>query len=192
VRPLPEDGPIPQQNDTFLLGSFPSNKASLTANSTENAARTLWHFAQHFFTEFPDYKPNDNRISIWTESYGGKYGPSMAAFFQEQNQKILNGSLTDMAHSFVIHLDTLGIINGCVDTLSAELSYPMMAYNNTYDLKTISEDLFNSAVANWSAPGGCRDQVLECRSLAAQFDPNNQGGNSQVNDACAMADETCL
>ena len=28
----------------------------------------MWHFAQTWFQEFPDYHPNDDKISIFTES----------------------------------------------------------------------------------------------------------------------------
>jgi carboxypeptidase D len=59
---------VPEQNNTFYVGTFASQAQSQTANDTFNAARSLWHFAQTWFTEFPDYKPNDDRISIWTES----------------------------------------------------------------------------------------------------------------------------
>jgi len=76
---------VPTQNNTFLVGTFPSQLLNSTANGTTNAARALWHFAQVWFQTFPAYKPNDNRISIWTESYGGHYGPSFASFFEEQN-----------------------------------------------------------------------------------------------------------
>jgi len=78
---------VPEQNNTFFVGTFPSQNSTQTANSTHHAAHALWHFAQTWFEEFPYYKPNDDRVSIWTESYGGKYGPSFAAFFEERNEK---------------------------------------------------------------------------------------------------------
>ena len=91
-------------------------------------AHAIWHFAQTWFEEFPFYKPNDEKISIWTESYGGKYGPWFASFFEEQNEKIENGTITTPgAHR--IHLDTLGIINGCQDFGTSGQTYPQFAYN---------------------------------------------------------------
>ena len=84
---------VPEQNTTFLVGTFPSQIISSSVNGTSNAARALWHFAQVWFQEFPQHKPNDDRISIATESYGGRYGPAFAAYFQEQNERILNGLL---------------------------------------------------------------------------------------------------
>ena len=59
---------VPQANNTFLVGTYPSQVSNFSANSTLNGARALWHFAQTWFAEFPDYKPNDDKISIWSES----------------------------------------------------------------------------------------------------------------------------
>lgn len=61
--------------------------------------------------------------------YGGKFGPIFSAFFVEQNAKILDG-LISSEDAFLIHLDTLGIINGCVDCLYQDRAYPEMAFNN--------------------------------------------------------------
>jgi carboxypeptidase C (cathepsin A) len=191
VIPLPEGAPLPQQNATNLVGAFPSQKAANTAIGTENSARALWQFAQVFFSEFPDYKPNDNRVSIWTESYGGKYGPATTAFFQQQNQRIANGTISS-ANASMIHLDTLGIINGCVDSLTMELSYPMMAYNNTYGIQAIDEDTFIQERTAWAAPGGCQELIFTCRALAAQRDPENTGMDQMTNTACVNAVNTCL
>lgn len=179
----------PEQNHTFLVGTFPSQVINSTVNGTSNAARTLWHLAQVWFQNFPDYKPNDNRVSIWTESYGGKYGPAFAAFFQEQNEKIANGSWTDVGETYPIHLDTLGIINGCVDPIVQEPSYPEMAYNNTYGIEAINRTVYEAALAAFTAPGGVRELIETCRQLATESDPENQGNNATVNEACAAAND---
>ena len=62
---------VPPQNNTLLVGTFTGQTKTLTANSTMHAAIALWHFAQTWFEEFPQYKPHDEKISIWAESYGG-------------------------------------------------------------------------------------------------------------------------
>jgi carboxypeptidase C (cathepsin A) len=175
----------------MLVGTFPSNKLDTTSNGTANAARALWHFSQTFFQEFPAYMPNDNRISIWTESYGGKYGPAFTAFFQEQNQKIANRTLSDPSESYIMHLDTLGIINGCIDLLTQEESYIQFAFNNTYGLETVNQTVYDRAIDSFNRQGGCRDQIANCRSMAKQLDPENQGGSKNVNSACKAADEFC-
>ncbi|KAL4883328.1 Alpha/Beta hydrolase protein [Aspergillus karnatakaensis] len=191
IRDVSGFSEVPDQNNTFYVGTFPSLNASTSANTTENAARALWHFAQTWFSEFPAYKPHDDRVSIWTESYGGRYGPSFTAFFQEQNEKIANGSLTTPGESHYIHLDTLGIINGCVDLLVQAPSYPEMAYNNTYSIEAINQTVFEQAMDAWSRPGGCKDQITRCRRLASEGDPQMYGNNRTVNEACREADSFC-
>ncbi|KAF7175275.1 hypothetical protein CNMCM7691_007315 [Aspergillus felis] len=188
VSAFPE-GKVPEQNNTLYVGTFPSMNRTTTANTTENAARSLWHFAQTWFSEFPEYKPHDDRVSIWTESYGGRYGPSSTAFFQEQNGKIERGMLPDEYH--YIHLDTLGIINGCVDLLTQAPFYLDMAYNNTYGIEAINKTVYERAMNAWSKPGGCKDLIVECRELAAEGDPSMSGRNETVNTACRKANDYC-
>lgn len=120
---------VPEQNNTFYVGTMGSQSLGKTANTTVHAAHALWHFAQTWFAEFPAYKPNDDRVSLWTESYGGHYGPGFFKFFQQQNEKINNGTI-DEEGTHYIHLDTLGIINGLLDNLIQFPSYNQMAYNN--------------------------------------------------------------
>lgn len=45
------DSNVPSQNNTFFVGTFPSQNPQATANDTTNAARALWHFAQTWFQE---------------------------------------------------------------------------------------------------------------------------------------------
>ncbi|KNG80423.1 carboxypeptidase S1 [Aspergillus nomiae NRRL 13137] len=158
---------VPEQNNTFYVGTFPSQNKSTAANTTENAARALWSFAQTWFSEFPEYKPHDDR-----------------------NEKIANGSIEiDDAH--YIHLDTLGIINGCIDLLVQSPSYPQIAYNNTYGIEAINKTVYDTAMEAWSKPGGCKDQIIECRRLAAEGDPKMYGNNATVNKVCAKANDYC-
>lgn len=186
-----EEGMPPENNNTIFGGTFPSNDIYSTTNSTQNSARAIWHFAQAWFQEFPAYKPNDSRISIWSESYGGRYGPSFTAYFQEQNERIANETITTEGESYYIDLDTLGIINGCIDLLAQGLSYPEMAYNNTYGIQVINETVYQQAVDDWSRPQGCRDLILTCRALASEGDPMAFGNNQTVNEACVEADQFC-
>ncbi|KAI9808965.1 MAG: hypothetical protein M1826_003943 [Phylliscum demangeonii] len=181
---------VPQANNTFFVGTFASDNVTHTANSTENGARALWHFAQVFFREFPAYKPNDDRVSLWAESYGGRYGPAYVAFFEEQNMKYGHNS-SNTTKAIPIHLDTLGIVNGCVDLLSQAKSYPTFAYNNTYGIQAINETLYRQALNDLSKPGGCLDLITNCRALAAQLDQDDFGNSSAVNEACQQADTFC-
>ena len=179
---------VPQQNNTFYVGTFASQNLTFTANSTTHAAMALWHFAQTWFEEFPFYKPHDERISIWTESYGGRYGPIFSRLFQEQNEKISNGSIKGPGVHY-IHLDTLGILNGCIDSLAQDLSRLDQSYNNTYGIQAINQSVYEAKTYEYTRPGGCKDQILHCRELAAKSDPNDNGVIEKVNAACVRAQE---
>ena len=179
---------VPEQNNTFLVGTFASQNVTYTANSTMHSATALWHFAQTWFEEFPYYKPHDEKISIWTESYGGKYGPAYTTFFQNQNEKIANGTLKGPGVHY-IHLDTLGIINGCIDSLVQDLAYLDQAYNNTYGIQAINQSVYEHNVYEWTRPGGCKDKIIQCRELADKSDPNDFGAIDEVNTACITAQE---
>jgi carboxypeptidase C (cathepsin A) len=120
---------IPEQNNTFLVGTMGSQSMNNTANSTVHAAHALWHFAQTWFSEFPAYKPHDDRVSLWTESYGGHYGPAFWKFFQEQNEKIKNDTIKEEGTHY-IHLDTLGLVNAALDVIDAIPALTQNMYNN--------------------------------------------------------------
>jgi hypothetical protein len=51
--------------------------------------------------------------------------------------------------------------------------------------------MFNNVINNFTMPGGCSDQILQCRALQAESDPGDAGTNSTVNDVCAVALEWC-
>ena len=192
IKPQDFSNGVPEQNNSFLVGTFPSQNPGNTANDTQNAAKALWHFAQTWFQEFPEYKPNNDAISIFTESYGGHYGPVFSTLFEEQNAAIANGSFKETGDAYIIHLDTLGIINGCIDYLSQELSYPTIAYNNTYGIQAINETIYNAALSHWNEPeSGCLARILQCQATEAQGDPYNYGNNNSVSDVCYEAVEIC-
>ncbi|KAF2854270.1 alpha/beta-hydrolase [Plenodomus tracheiphilus IPT5] len=182
---------VPAQNASFYVGTYPSQDSNLTTRGSENSARALWHFAQTWFQEFPEHKPNDDRISIATESYGGRYGPSFAAYFQEQNERIENGTWTEAGQTHLLHLDTLFIINGCIDRYVQWPAYPKMAFNNSYGIQAINESRHEEVLDNLYREGGCLDQIEDCRNQSLAFDPTNQGFNESVNKVCAAAETFC-
>ncbi|KAI0131482.1 carboxypeptidase S1-like protein B [Daldinia grandis] len=189
---IDETDTIPEQNTTLLVGTYPSLSRNQTAKGTRNAAIAFWHFAQTWFQEFPGYHPNNSRVSIATESYGGRYGPEFAAFFEEQNQKIENGTWNDDdGENYIINLDTLILINSCIDRQIQWPAYPHIAFNNTYGLETVNETIYLQMIDALEIPGGCRDQINDCRALALEYDPNNIGINTTVNDVCSDAETFC-
>lgn len=118
------------------------------ATSTVTAAPFVWKFLQAFFEAFPSYESRD--FGLWTESYGGHYGPEFAGmyrnrldasaipiarranmvpeYFQTQNKGISNGSVTGE----VIDLVALGINNGWIDPIIQEQAYIDFGHNNTW------------------------------------------------------------
>lgn len=187
----PLNGPPPSQNLTTLVGTLPSGKNTSTTIGTRNSAIALWHFAQVWFQEFPGYHPHGSKISIATESYGGRYGPDFAAFFEKQNERIRSGEWEVEGEQFVINLDTLLLINACVDREVMWPHYPTMAYNNTYGVRAVNESVYEGMMEAYYREGGCRDQIEECRGLAREWDPKNMGVNETVNEVCEEAETFC-
>ncbi|EQL03834.1 Peptidase S10, serine carboxypeptidase [Ophiocordyceps sinensis CO18] len=175
----------PQLNLTTRAGTLASQKRSHTANTTAQAAHALWHFAQTFFFEFPHYKPHDDRISLFAESYGGHYGPGFMRFFQQQNDKIVNGSLDD-ATAHYLHLDTLGIINGLLDAVIQEEAYISFPFNNTYGIQVYNQSVYEDLMHNFTRPGGCKEQLLECQDKLVRSGLHM----SKLKDVCHI-DSSC-
>lgn len=102
------DDSVPEPNATFVHGILPDQDFSKIANSSALAARTLWHFAQIWFPEFPEHHTQNKRISITGNSYGGYWVPATATAFLKQNEKIKASEID--AH--ILPVDTIVITNG--------------------------------------------------------------------------------
>jgi carboxypeptidase C (cathepsin A) len=181
--------PIPEQNATFLIGTYPSQKLQNTAASTENAARAFWNFAQVWFQEFPGHKRD--RVSLATESYGGRYGPAFFSFFESRNQKILNGTWTAKGETHLIQLDTLMLVSPCTELPVQWPSYPQQMYNNTYGIQAVNSSVYEASLDALHKPGGCLDQLYHCGNLSALYDPEDLGHNQSVNAVCSAAEAYC-
>lgn len=178
---------IPAENTTFRYGTFPSQDPTHQPDNSQNAAKALYQFAQVWFTHFTEYKTEDKRVSLWGNSYGGYWVTFSAAYFQEQNVKIKAGDLKGT----ILPIDTIGWTNGAVDLLYQGEWYPEQAYNNTYDFQAIPEANYTLALEAWSSEGGCRDQIIACRQLAATSDPDYLSNDATVNAACFQATAFC-
>ena len=187
VAPFEGDD-VPETNQTTLSGTFASQEFGNAPNTTDMAAVAIWEFMQIFMESFEPYTPVDNKVSIWAESYGGHYAPTYAAYFQEQNALIDSGDL-DSESTAKINLDTVGLINACVDMETQLPFYPQMAYNNTYGIEAISEEEYEASLEAWPQ---CRNLTRTCRSLAEELDPEGYGNVTDVNDACYYAFDWCF
>ncbi|RKF75113.1 Carboxypeptidase S1-like protein A [Golovinomyces cichoracearum] len=187
----PQTLPKSQSPSTFLNGTFSSLNKKNTANTTESAGIMIWHMLQGFISAFPQYSINDSvSIHLFTESYGGKYGPKFARLWEIQNEKRLSGQIP-RDKTFEIKVLSLGIINGCVDDLVQAPYWPIMAVNNTLGLTTINPVRAKLALTSFYAPGGCKEQIQKCRATASSLDPLNLGNVNEVNSICSTAYTVC-
>lgn len=178
---------VPETNLTFLTGTFPSQTFYNTPNTTIAAAPFIYDFMQTWMQEFPGYRSKDYRFSIFGESYAGHYNPLYADYFEEQNDLIASRSQSESAVQ--LHVDTVGLVNACIDIDIQIDYYPEFAYNNTYSLQLINETQYESALA---ASPQCKNLTAACRALANAKDPSGLGNQPEVNKACLGAFSYCF
>nr|POE74525.1 carboxypeptidase s1 like a [Quercus suber] len=192
----------------YLNGTFGSASAddavpyASTANTTDIAAQATWHFLQSWLAAFPQYNPSVRPnvttnaanmtvgVNLFTESYGGKFGPVFASYFLEQNERRLNGSMSSNG-TLSIKLDTVGIMSGQIDDLIQDYYYPYFAYNNTYGIQAITATDQLNALQEYSGSGRCRDQIQQCRKAMNSTDPDGFGDVAATNELCVQAQYTC-
>ncbi|KAK7567239.1 Alpha/Beta hydrolase protein [Phyllosticta citricarpa] len=188
----PEQAPSDQPAFTFLNGSFASNDSARTANTSEIAAHTMWHLLQAFLGTFPQYNPGANSdgavvdptgINLFTESYGGTYGPAFASLFEEKNTMRANGTISSES-TLEVKLSSLGIINGLIDQLVQLPSSATFPTNNTYGLDVYSTTDTLNLLNLLTQTDGCEDQIKACRNASEIYDPNLEGGANAVNKLC--------
>jgi carboxypeptidase C (cathepsin A) len=196
----PTSLPPTQPSYTFLNGTFSSQNPDFSANTSAIAAHATWHFLQAFLASFPQYNPGNRQnstnkngivgVNLFTESYGGKYGPAMAKVFEAQNNLRAGGVATNTS-VLEIQLVSLGIINGLVDVLIQGRYWPRFAYKNTYNINIFSLFEQQNAASAFLASEGCQQTTSTCRDTAATLDPENLGNNPTVNEICSQAYRAC-
>ncbi|KAH9943528.1 serine carboxypeptidase [Amylocystis lapponica] len=142
-------------------------------NTTEQAAASFWTFLQVFFADPQFSKYQERDFALWTESYGGRYGPLFAKYFLDQNLGIIQGSVQGVP----INLKVLGIGDGIIDPLIQYGEYASYARNNPY-YPLVSESQIQTSETNFTQSGGCRDEIISCYVNATDYD-------------CAAAQLTC-
>ncbi|KAK6193939.1 hypothetical protein LQW54_011938 [Pestalotiopsis sp. IQ-011] len=150
-------------------------------STTALAAVGVWEVLQAFLEALPtlDSKVTSRSFNLWTESYGGHYGPGFFDYFEQQNDLIRAGK----AAGCQLQLHTLGIINGLISTKIQMPFYPEFAYNNTYGIRAINESTYEFAKTAFSFPQtGCSAQLDYC----AQADRSTWLGRKQCSQAVAI------
>ena len=141
-----------------------------SVTSTVTAAPFVWTLLQAFYAQFPQYE--NRNFGLFTESYGGHYGPEFASYFQSQNAAIAKGTVTGQK----IDLVALGINNGWYDPILQYKAYVDYSYNNTYK-PLISASQHTTYLNTYNSK--CLPALKSCTALSGQ------------NSACESAETTC-
>ncbi|KAJ5658097.1 Peptidase S10 serine carboxypeptidase [Penicillium longicatenatum] len=142
-------------------GRYPVINASMI-DTTNLAAEAAWEVLQGFLGALPklDSKIKSKEFNLWTESYGGHYGPAFFDHFYEENQKIANGSVEGVQLEF----NTLGIINGIIDEAIQAPHYPEFAVHNTYGIEAVNKTVYDYMKFANEMPNGCQSQIATCKA----------------------------
>ncbi|KAK4899796.1 hypothetical protein LTR27_003062 [Elasticomyces elasticus] len=110
-------------------------------DTTYLSAGGAWEILQGFLVNLPtlDSTVTNKTFNLWTESYGGHYGPAFFDYFSEQNAMILNGSIEGCP----LRMDTLGIGNGIIDEQIQAPYYPEFTQHNSYGIQLVNESIYN-------------------------------------------------
>ncbi|KAG8704841.1 hypothetical protein FRC11_009530, partial [Ceratobasidium sp. 423] len=141
--------------------------------TSKDAAIALWKMLQIWFAdaEFSKYASRD--FAIWTESYGGHYGPTIASYFLDQNAAIDAGKITGVK----INLKVLSIGNGLTDPYVQYPGYVKYALSNPYH-QLVSTSTITSANNSLYQSGGCLSRIANCAS-------------TNSNSVCSSAQSHC-
>ncbi|CAK4034662.1 related to carboxypeptidase C (cathepsin A) [Lecanosticta acicola] len=142
----------------------PENEGEI--NTTDLAAPAAWEVLQALLEALPQLQNNrataPKKFNLWTESYGGHYGPAFFNYFYKQNEKIKDGSVSGYAMEF----NTLGLINAIIDETIQAGYWPEFAVNNTYGIKVYNDTVYSYAKFANEMIGGCQDQIQGCIQAA--------------------------
>ncbi|KAF4444415.1 hypothetical protein F53441_11140 [Fusarium austroafricanum] len=187
-----KNGKVPKTNTTFLQATVNAESPETLPKTTMSGARTLYAFAQVWFNEFPKWQTSNDRISLWTSSYGGFYGPHYFAYFQDQNTLVENGA-SSWENATVLNLATLGLLEPSIDARSLAKSYAQFGHHNTYGLQFFNDSVYEQMLKKTEEPKtGCYALIDKCREAVREGDPQRFGNNATVNKACMGATKLCF
>ncbi|RPA79836.1 alpha/beta-hydrolase [Ascobolus immersus RN42] len=171
---------------TSFSGVFPSNDQKRVTNTTASSSEALWHTLQVWVKNFPEYVNAEKGLHIWTESYGGKYGPGLAKVILEKNELIREKSAAQQ-DAQELPLKSLGIINGWIDSLSQTPSFVPYLLDNPY----FAEPLIDDPGKDFFSKSTCLVKLDSCKATRDAFDPNDVGDSPDTNSICKAAADDC-
>lgn len=163
----------------FDYGRWPVINAT-ELDTTDLSAVATYHVLQGFLSALPrlDSGIKSKEFNLWTESYGGHYGPAFFNYFYEQNEMIANGTSSGVHLNF----NSLGVINGIIDEYTQAPHYPEFALNNTYGIKLYNETVYQYAKFALNMPNGCLNMIEYCR----ESDRSTMAGQALCSEAASM------
>ncbi|KAF8955857.1 Alpha/Beta hydrolase protein [Flammula alnicola] len=127
----------------------------LKVGTSQEAAADVWTFIQIFLSDHRFSKLRSNKLGIWTESYGGHYGPTFAAYFLTQNLAIRERKISGA----ILNLQVLGVGDGLTNPLIQYPGYITYSGVNPYH-PLVTQDVIDAANTSWTTPvTGCRDMI---------------------------------
>ncbi|RPA93452.1 carboxypeptidase S1 [Choiromyces venosus 120613-1] len=167
-------GEIPPNNATFYTGTFPSMETKYATNSTHTSSEAFWYAMQGWTEAFPRYMSEG--LSIYTQSYGGKYGPGFGSFIERENDRIRAGEYKDSPKKpDIIQMNTIGLLSACIDLPEGWGSVYTLGANNTFGIPFLSQPLASSLHDQFHRPGGCKEQYYKYVALYPQDPYGDQG-----------------
>ena len=153
----------------------------LAIDTTQLAAVAGWEIIQAFYANLPqlDGAVASKDFNLWTESYGGHYGPAFFNYFQEQNALLPD----DGSMGTKLSLNTLGLINAIISERIQAPYYAEMAVNNSYGITAYNDTVYDYVRMAYYMPNGCRDQIDLCDS-ADQSTASGQAICTEAADMC--------
>lgn len=120
--------------------SYGAPIVDLDHNESQVSEDMYW-FLQEWYKGHPEFV--ENPLYIFGESYGGHYAPTVAhRIFEGNNRR--DGDIQ-------INLRGVGVGNGLTDPVIQYQYYPQMAMNNSYGIKTVSEEAYEGMVKHMPA-----------------------------------------
>ncbi|KAF7589545.1 hypothetical protein BBP40_004168 [Aspergillus hancockii] len=146
------------------------------------AAESAWKLLQGFYSALPslDADVESADFHLWTESFGGHWGPSFSTYFYEQNKKLSEKESKGRKLNF----KSLGIVNGIIDEPTQTKYLLEFTKKNTYGVQLINDTIYDHGDFSLNMPGGCQEQLDYCNWLKRE--------NSIVRrSACSAAQFIC-
>lgn len=141
------------KDESCLISSIPP-ETSIPC-STKKSAPSIWKALQGFLGAFPELQ--NTTLHLASESYGGHYVPSVAAYILKQNKH-------HIPHAIKLQLQSALIGNGWYDPMVQFQSfYNFTVYpGNTYDVFPYNESIGRMIYDNLFGDGNCLAQIKNC------------------------------